>query len=81
LFHSARLTAGRFLFGVSTNHPGAFVVYAHGNVYGGVIVKKNAGEFTKYIAAIIAARWIRKTDANKSASTKNKQTKDKRDKQ
>jgi len=68
-------------FVASTNHPGWFVVYERENVYGGVIVKKDAGEFTKYIAAIIAARWIRKTDGDKNAEAKNKQAKVKRDKQ
>lgn len=50
------------------------------NVYGGGIVKK-PGEFTKHIAEIIAKRWIKKTDINKNATSKNSQAKDKRDKQ
>jgi len=72
--------AGRFLFGAPaiimsrslSGRAGMFFFY------GGDIVKKNAGEFTKYIAAIIAERWIRKTDAKRNATNQGKQTNDKR---
>jgi len=76
LFHSARLMAGRFLFGVSTNQLHTFVIYLHGNVYGGYVVKKNAGEFVKHVAAIIAARWIRKSDDNKTETKTRSKKKD-----
>jgi len=76
LFYAARLMAGRFLFGMSTNNHSAFVVCTRGNIRGGDIVKKNPGGFTKYIAAIIAARWIRKTDADKSTKTKESKQKE-----
>jgi len=49
--------------------------------YGGYIVEKKPGEFTKYISEIIAKRWIKKTDINKNATSRNSQAKDKRDKQ
>jgi len=71
---------GRFLFWNVNNQSRNVHCLDAKNVYGGGIVKK-PGEFTKHIAEIIAKRWIKKTDINKNATSKNSQAKDKRDKQ